>query len=205
MTSVSRHIFLKRLGDSHIFTVTFYLQVSDDAEVLRLLEAAGGGGGEFVRPADQQVTCGGVTAALRANICKLRLQSRDGAPQGCRGIHRNQPTSQKNRQVLRLLFRMKPGSKQIVLVIKFYFVQPDFTSPSGRGSILGKHWVIGCIWVSLQVLFLESDHPSAGRRWWYSGSFKKRITHLKLSKGGWWATCRSAQHWQLESSSRECV
>lgn len=57
--------------------------MSDDAEGLRLLPAAGGGGGEFVRPADQQVTCGGVAAALGANIRKLRHLCPDGTPQGC--------------------------------------------------------------------------------------------------------------------------
>ena len=56
----------------------------NDAEALRLPHAAGGGGGELVGPADQQVTCGGVTAALRANICKLWILSPDGTPQGCR-------------------------------------------------------------------------------------------------------------------------
>lgn len=61
-----------------------YLQMSDDAEALRLLQAAGGGGGELVRPADQQVTCGGVAAAFGANVRKLRDQRPDRTPaQGC--------------------------------------------------------------------------------------------------------------------------
>lgn len=58
--------------------------MSDDAEPLRLLQAAGGGDGEFVRPADQQVACGGVAAALGANIRKLRQLCPDGTPQGCK-------------------------------------------------------------------------------------------------------------------------
>lgn len=60
-----------------------YLQMPDDAEDLRLLQAAGGGGGEFVRSADQQVTCGRVAAALGANIRKLRHLCPDKTPQGC--------------------------------------------------------------------------------------------------------------------------
>lgn len=60
-----------------------YLQMPDDAEGLRVLQAAGGGGAEFVRPADQQVTCGRVAAALGANICKLRHLWPDGTPQRC--------------------------------------------------------------------------------------------------------------------------
>lgn len=61
-----------------------YFQVSDNAEALGLLEAASGGSGEFVRPADQQVTRGGVAAALRAHICKLWLLSHDRTPHRCR-------------------------------------------------------------------------------------------------------------------------
>lgn len=61
-----------------------YLQMSDNAEALRPLQATGGGGDEFVRAADQQVTCGGIAAAFRANIPKLRQQSPNGTPQGCR-------------------------------------------------------------------------------------------------------------------------
>lgn len=60
-----------------------YLQMSHDAELLRLLQAAGGGGGEFVRTADQEVTCGWVAASLRADIPKLRHQRPDRTPQGC--------------------------------------------------------------------------------------------------------------------------
>ncbi|PWA30226.1 hypothetical protein CCH79_00014909 [Gambusia affinis] len=60
------------------------LVVSDNAEALGLLEAAGGGGGESVRPADQQVTRGGVAAALRAHISKLWLLCPDRTPQRCR-------------------------------------------------------------------------------------------------------------------------
>lgn len=61
--------------------------MSNDAEALGLPQAAGGGHAELVRAADQQVTCGGITAALRANIWKLRqLLGQDGTPQaqGCR-------------------------------------------------------------------------------------------------------------------------
>lgn len=73
--------------------------MSDDAEALRLLQAAGGGGGELVRAADEQVTCGGVTAALRANICKLRQLRPDGAPQqGCRGGTRLSDYAQSPKQ-----------------------------------------------------------------------------------------------------------
>lgn len=61
-----------------------YLQMPNDAEGLFLLQAAGGGGGELVRPTDQQVTCGRVTAPLGADIRKLRELRLDGAPQGCR-------------------------------------------------------------------------------------------------------------------------
>lgn len=62
-----------------------YLQVSHDAKALGLIQSAGGGGGEFVRPADQQVTCGWVAAALGANIWELRnLLCPDRSPQGCR-------------------------------------------------------------------------------------------------------------------------
>lgn len=61
-----------------------YLQMSDDAEVLRPLQAAGGGGAEFVRPADQQVTCGRVAAAVGANIWKLRQLCPGRTPRGCR-------------------------------------------------------------------------------------------------------------------------
>jgi len=55
--------------------------VSDDAELLWLMQAASGGGGEFVRPSDQQVTCGGVAAALCAHISKLWLLRPDRRPQ----------------------------------------------------------------------------------------------------------------------------
>lgn len=58
--------------------------MSHDAEALRLLQAAGGGGDESVRPADQQVTGGWIAAAFRANIPKLRQLRPDGTPQGCR-------------------------------------------------------------------------------------------------------------------------
>lgn len=62
-----------------------YLQVSHDAKALGLIQSAGGGGGEFVRPADQQVTCGWVAAALGANIWELRnLLCPERSPQGCR-------------------------------------------------------------------------------------------------------------------------
>lgn len=60
-----------------------HLQVPDDAEALRAPQAAGGGGDQAVRPADQQVTCGGVAAALRAHICQLRQQRPHGAAQNC--------------------------------------------------------------------------------------------------------------------------
>lgn len=59
--------------------------MSDDAEALGLLQAAGGGDAELVRAANQQVTCGGVAAALGANIRELwELLRPDGGPQGCR-------------------------------------------------------------------------------------------------------------------------
>ena len=53
----------------------------DDAEALRLPEAAGGGGGELVRPADQKVTRGGVAAALGADAPEVRHLRVGGAPQ----------------------------------------------------------------------------------------------------------------------------
>lgn len=56
----------------------------DYAEALRAAQAAGGGGDQPVRPADQQVTCGGVAAALGAHICQLRQQRPNGAAQGWR-------------------------------------------------------------------------------------------------------------------------
>lgn len=59
--------------------------MSDDAEALRLLQAAGGGDAQLVRTADQQVTCGGVAAAFGANIRKLWHLRPDGTPQGWRG------------------------------------------------------------------------------------------------------------------------
>lgn len=57
----------------------------DDAEALRTLRAAGGGDGELVRAADQQVTCGRIAAALRAHIRELGqlLLRPDGAAQRC--------------------------------------------------------------------------------------------------------------------------
>lgn len=60
-----------------------HLQMSNDAEVLGPLQAAGGRGAEFVRAADQQVTCGGVAAAFRAHACKLWELCPDGTQQGC--------------------------------------------------------------------------------------------------------------------------
>lgn len=60
----------------------------DDAEALRPVQAAGGGGDQPVRPADQQVTCGGVAAPLGAHICQLREQRSDAAAQGWREEHR---------------------------------------------------------------------------------------------------------------------
>lgn len=59
----------------------------DDAEALRLSQAAGGGDAQLVRPADQQVTCSGVAATLGANIRKLRQLRPDGTPQGCGEEH----------------------------------------------------------------------------------------------------------------------
>lgn len=60
----------------------------DDAEALRPVEAAGGGGEQPVGPADQQVTCGGVAAALGADVRLLRQLRPDAAAQGCREEHR---------------------------------------------------------------------------------------------------------------------
>ncbi|KAG7218738.1 hypothetical protein INR49_019741 [Caranx melampygus] len=57
--------------------------VSHDAEALPLREAAGGGGAQLVRAADEQVTCGGVTAALGANVRGLRYLSPSRSPQRC--------------------------------------------------------------------------------------------------------------------------
>lgn len=65
-----------------------HLQMPDDAEVLRLAQAAGGGGHQPVRPADQQVTCGGVAAALGAHACQLREQRSGAAAHGWREEHR---------------------------------------------------------------------------------------------------------------------
>lgn len=57
--------------------------MTDDAEALRLLQAAGGGGAKFVRPADQEVTCSRVAAALSADIRELWQQGPDRTPQDC--------------------------------------------------------------------------------------------------------------------------
>lgn len=64
----------------------------DDAEALRVLQAARGGHEELVRAADQQVTCGRVAAALRAHVRVVRqlllLLGPDGPPQGWGGGER---------------------------------------------------------------------------------------------------------------------
>lgn len=44
------------------------LQVADDAVVLRPVQAAGGGGAEVDGSSNQKVSCGRVTAALRAAV-----------------------------------------------------------------------------------------------------------------------------------------
>lgn len=61
-----------------------YLQVTNNAKAFRLLNAAGGGGGELVRTADQKVPGGGVAAPLSANIPKLRQLRKGPPPEGCR-------------------------------------------------------------------------------------------------------------------------
>lgn len=59
--------------------------MSDDAEALRPLQAAGGGGAQLVRPADQQVAGGGIAAPFGADIRELRHQRPGGTEQGCAG------------------------------------------------------------------------------------------------------------------------
>lgn len=65
-----------------------HLQMPDDAEALGPVEAAGGGGEQPVGPADQQVTCGRVAAALGAHVRLLRQLRADAAAQGCGEEHR---------------------------------------------------------------------------------------------------------------------
>lgn len=74
----------------------------DNAEAVRPVQAAGGGGDQPVRPADQQVTCGGVAAPLGAHICQVREQRRGAAAQGCREEHRrvSGPECQVNTLIL---------------------------------------------------------------------------------------------------------
>lgn len=59
----------------------------DDAEALGPVEAAGGGGVQPVGPADQQVTCGRVAAALGAHVRLLRQLRSGAAAQGCGEEH----------------------------------------------------------------------------------------------------------------------
>ena len=47
------------------------LQVAHDAEGLRSAQAACGGAGQLVGPADQEVPCGRVAAALGAHVAEL--------------------------------------------------------------------------------------------------------------------------------------
>lgn len=71
-----------------------HLQMPDDAEALGPVEAAGGGGEQPVGPADQQVTCGRVAAALGAHARLLRQLRADAAAQGCGEEHRRVPATQ---------------------------------------------------------------------------------------------------------------
>lgn len=84
----------------------------DDAEALRPAQAAGGGGGQPVRPADQQVTRGGVAAPLGAHVGQLREQRWDAAAQCWREEHRRLPGSecQVNASVLFILNFLKKAS-----------------------------------------------------------------------------------------------
>lgn len=63
-------------------TLLLLLQVTNNAKAFRLLNAAGGGGGELVRTADQKVPGGGVAAPLSANIPKLRQLRKGPPPEG---------------------------------------------------------------------------------------------------------------------------
>lgn len=81
--------------------------MSNDAEALRPLQAAGGGGAEFVRAADQQVTCGGVAAAFGAHICKLWKLCPDGTTQGCEEEHDFSGQEKKTKTSPCFVFLMK--------------------------------------------------------------------------------------------------
>lgn len=66
------------------------LQVADNAVVLRPVQAASGGGGQVDSPSNQEVSCRGVTASVRAAVrgrwellskhtesCKWRVETKE--------------------------------------------------------------------------------------------------------------------------------
>lgn len=83
----------------------------DDAEALGPVEAAGGGGEQPVGPADQQVTCGRVAAALGAHVRLLRQLRSDAAAQGCEEGHRRVSAPQLQSTLQSYLFTRNKRQK----------------------------------------------------------------------------------------------
>lgn len=159
-----------------------HLQVPDDAEVLRAPQAAGGGGDQPVRPADQQVTCGGVAAALRAHIGQLRQQRPHGAAQGCGEEHSRDsgPEGQVNAPILfnqSEISNFRCGSVMISRTSAFPPAPPSRRARGGNHSRLDY------------INSLADSRTNATDR-----------THPKLSERGLRATCPT-----LERRRRVCA